>query len=462
MMNSFGASLFVLLGVLFGSASAHAVEAKLTADCLDKSRVEVLTKEFNIVTKGEATFNRCDPSTRTYRLLQALMYLQDLKLEAFRTSEFNNNFIDERPFDFFKARTRNIVVEPQGGCRKGYIAYVQMGEETQGLIHICDISNQSVFQISSTLLHEVRHLDPKDYAHIGCTHGMLMGSSGACDARYEDGGSYAIGAEFYVKLARSKNVDPVIRQEARASAVSVFQNSFNQYPLGLKQGALLKATDGRFAFYDGDALRKFPMEAAPHSLMVARIRVPTLFNRDDSSVKSYNFGARMVDTKGVFADEFRNRMSYTQQKSLVDIAYGVNYDCKLFVRSIVCETENGKTEKMLPDYKGMGLVSSKWTVSLQKGTLYLSADNGYLYALPDKFEDFQKMAPKDWKRSPGIYHTKEVAFWDINTDIVLTNDGKIRFYIKESKSWETSKMLTPYTFESMIAPYIWSEKLEDL
>jgi hypothetical protein len=204
------------------------------------------------------------------------------------------------------------------------------------------------------------------------------------------------------------------------------------------------------------------MEAAPHSLMVARVRVPTLFNRDDSSVKSYSFSPRMVDTKGAFADEFRNKMNYTTQKSLVDVNYGINYDCKLFEKSLVCETENGRIEKKLMEYNGLGLISSKWSALLKPGTVYLSADDGYLYALPDTFEEFQKTAVRDWKKSPGVYDATEISFWDKDTDIILTNKGKIRFYDKSTKVWDTSGVLAPYTFESMVAPYIWSEHLQDL
>ncbi len=245
--------LFFAFGLGFGNY-IYAAENS-SADCIDKDRIDKTWNTFDFRTEynrdGSAVIekvDRCDSKSVVYKVLKAWHTMEDLPLLNAKEDAFNQSAFGVSATRFVKNRIKTLTFDTAESdtCKNGAAAYVV---NSQDMAYICPASGQfSTLFLMDVLIHESRHVD--GYPHSPCARGFLKDEVlYACDKSYSAHGSYGIGAEFKVRVARTENVNLALRSEARAEALSDFMTRFNSLPLGLQEGLFCSNNNSRAVFF---------------------------------------------------------------------------------------------------------------------------------------------------------------------------------------------------------------------
>jgi hypothetical protein len=73
-------------------------------------------------------------------------------------------------------------------------------------------------------------MDAGGYDHAVCISGENFDRA-SCDETYENGGAYAIGVEFLMKVSQTQRFDSALRERARTMAEKALRERFNTSPV---------------------------------------------------------------------------------------------------------------------------------------------------------------------------------------------------------------------------------------
>lgn len=412
----------------------------------------------------EADLSRCD-----HKIVAAVAYLRTLSGNLTRGSgdAFDPDLLEGDPYAFTRARVRTIRLETEDtapNClNMGVVAFVDSAFPQT--MRVCPYADQlpSALMAAHLLVHEARHID--GHPHQLCTQGAFANQfSYACDDSYEGGGSYATGAEFYVKVLRAEKIDPEVRREARHLALLDFLNRFNQLPFELKKGALLKTIQGRLFFYDGRDLSPILPERAElknGNWKVAQIAgLATFFELARGWVKTYELAPVLEMAVGDLIAGFSARPE-RERRALVDAYFGFNYGCLLSTNELRCGL-GGEQDivRSLARIKPVGFLSSPKSAVLPSDTLFIVSAQGDLYQLPRVFAELELWSEGKQKPVKENYQLRALMPWLEGFELGLRTDGTAWLYSEDNRKWSLAHRLSSYRFETMVGPYYWSPQLE--
>lgn len=451
-------TLFGIILILLVNSAAQAADS-----CLDAARVEAeIFSQFQIVTEdSKIQYDNCDDGNILRKFAEALLFLKDTQVGA-APADIDLGILGNSPFGFFTDRISTVVFDAKANrrCASSVMAYVLSNEKST--MHICPYLNQfDAFTMSSTLVHEARHVE--GYSHARCAHGLMaVTDSAACDPNYHQyKGSYATGTEYEIKVSYSPEVSGLIRQQARSRAVVGLLERFNELPLGMKTGALLQTTKGAVLFFDGEKATEI-MQVPAGSILTSRSSLPTFFDRIGAQVQSYIFGGVFVSTAGEYADTFRRKFSAQEREELLDVSYTGDYSCLLFKDKLRCGADtDADVEISLAGLEPVQFLSSTNSILVEKNALNIATRDGAVYNLPVFWKDFQQMPGKTLPRDPDLKNVVSLGPWQNNQEIVVSTDGRVLLFSGRQKPWGKVEGLPLETFEKLIAPYYWSPRLDE-
>ncbi|RYZ97319.1 MAG: hypothetical protein EOP11_22230, partial [Proteobacteria bacterium] len=182
-----------------------ALPAAAFAECLETKAVEGIRADFSLESPEGApvTIDACDERSTAYAALRTLIFVKELPPLDLAKSEFNQNFITTSPYQFFKDRVKKLVIDERKdseACPDERLAFVSPYMREDKKFWVCpNAANFGVITLSSAFIHEARHEEGGEYAHKVCATGAYANQL-SCDQNYADGGAYAIGLEYLVKL----------------------------------------------------------------------------------------------------------------------------------------------------------------------------------------------------------------------------------------------------------------------
>ena len=313
-------------------------------------------------------------------------------------------------------------------------------------------------------MHESRHVE--GYLHTRCRHGALA-STISCDPNYEYNGAYTVESEYLVKLARTDLLSADVRQAARRQAIENFKATFNEYPFGIQPGAILKTEQGSISFYDGNSLKVLPREPDPSTVLTLYYTQLFLISPLSGSIETYTF-AQEPSVTGHLTPWVTNELNPEPKNSLLDatIHSSTDYSCYLFSDALNCFKLSNPSltwQLKLHQIQPVQLVDAEKSKLLPDDGIYIVARNGYLYPLPSKFADLQRIKSEDGL--PTLVNEPSFAGlgkWRDDQEIVLSRDGRVLLYSPRSRKYILAPGLENKSFKKLIAPFLWSKELEEI
>jgi len=444
------------------------------SDCLDEARLKsVVLENFKMEALNPSKpLDYCKTDSLAYRVADAILLLSEVTLSPRKENDpFDKGFLEGAPFDFFKKRVKIIQIDelekgdPKSDCQDGRAAYVAAGETKPRIVVCPPAAKNSALQLSSILLHEARHLEQGGYHHVICRSGSFVGKP-SCDNSYEDGGSYAIGTEYQVKVWRSEHLPMALRKEARELAISDFLERFNVRVLDLREGALLQTEAGAWEFYDGDSQVKLPFDFSS-SKVIAYLRngLATFFQPFAGKIEAYvhSKGGLKSAPSDVLVRKFHNELTAAEQTQLKDVVYGTTFACLMLETSLDCISMDRKNFKIdIKHFVPKSFLFTKNSRLLYANRVHILGEDGYLYLLPESAEELRAKDPTLWMKSSEPSRFAKVAPFGMGYEILLNSNQEVMVYNKRQRTVSESLNLEKKKYRTLVSPFIWSEKLRDL
>jgi hypothetical protein len=414
--------------------------------------------------------NGCDDKNILSKTIRAIAFLNQFPKLSLGKEQASSVVITEGVGNYLQKRISTFLLEDEthsSACKaRGIVAFVRSKENST--MHLCpffaDVYSSDLMS-TYVLVHEARHTEGFD--HAGCTHGPFEKfdrntneNSRSCDATYEEQGSYGVGTGFLLNVYHGSN-NEMLRQEARANIVQDLTTRFNKLPLDLKVGILLHQQDGTVSFFDG---KKQASTLALHTRVLTYSQERPTFFSEDGSVKSYTYSKQLTDTSGPYAQSYRDLSSHAEQESLLDVFYGETMSCLLFTKKISCVRLDEKGERIVTDIPFNTIrplqIQVIETVEDDK-QLLLVDQQGYTYSLPKNSIGFTKLTEVDLPRSekPAPFIGTSYA---AGTNYGLSLAGGLYSYNMDRQKWQLVSPLKKQKFKKILAPFYWSQQLQEL
>lgn len=464
-------SLFLFISIIFCSLYSQADDCVSQADA-DKFLADYSVLFFNDSNQKwekKTSIPLCANDDFSYSLLRGFVFLNNVQSSS-PTKSTTSVISQEGAENYFKKRISSLLIETNKHSKhcatEGAVAYVADIEGPN--MHICPdgFKGFSPLMASYVMLHEARHMD--GYDHVFCSQGPLKAQDeeegnyyGSCDESYEQQGSYGIGAGYLLEVYHT-TTDPVTKQEARSSAVVDLLERFNKLPLDMKTGVLIQSDKDQFSFYDGKSTRN--ILTFPGTLQTATLRygLPTFFDID-GKVMTYLYSEKWTPTESAFADYYRKDFSPEKRAATLDVYYSSEYSCFLFSSSLHCEDDkNLQFEMSFQSIKPIQFIKTSSTL-LSNEILYISASDGYLYALPNNMAELQEIAKEeDLKKSSHAYNLLSLSPGFDQDELGISTSGELLSYTPKTKNWAAVPAYKRQKNKKILSPFVWSKKLEEL
>jgi hypothetical protein len=226
-------SLFLRIVCLFLALPAASAFAQTPIPCVTHANLQKISQSFSQFQQfvgNKTEYCEADLGAQNLKIANSLAILIDAQpnMPAIDTDDALTfqAIAESNWWAYFTARASTITAQAQ--CPQGVGAFV-MPFFGDGNVHVCPLFfDLSVYTQASIMMHEVRHFD--GFAHVTCTQGFEKGSAGACDDKITTKGSYAVGLQVMVGMARSAIVDPLQKPGMEAESIYDAFNKFNEVP----------------------------------------------------------------------------------------------------------------------------------------------------------------------------------------------------------------------------------------
>ncbi|RZA09620.1 MAG: hypothetical protein EOP11_01125 [Proteobacteria bacterium] len=439
------------------------------AECLDAKAVEALRADFTLEAPEGITLkiDLCDERSTAFAALRTLLFVKELPSLDQPKSEFNQNFISTSPYQFFKDRVKKLVLDERSdsdSCTDDRLAFVSSYMRAEKKFWVCpNAANFGVITLSSAFIHEARHEEGGEYAHKICSKGPYANQM-SCDQSYEDGGAYAIGLEYLVKLSRAPNLSAEIRERARSLAMADFLQRFNDLPLGLRSGALLRDdASGVLSFYDGNQETPIGLKTAPHVILSSQAGLPLLFDaKNIAKIYAYRGENLSAPISDVLTRHFDEALAPAERSEVKDVIYSREFACLLLSARLICygpdrEPFNVAVNNFVPKR----FVYGEKSRLLGPGTVALLGEDGFLYQLPPKAEALRESKSSAWLKSSAPATIAAALPWP-GGELLLDPAGALSTFSYAQRKAAPLDAFRGRKFRDLVGPFVWSKKLEEL
>lgn len=439
------------------------------AECLDAARVEKeIQKDFTFAApEGEKLqLDLCKEDSVGYHTIEALLFLKDLPPLKEPESPFNRNLLPDSPYAFFRDRVKKIIIDERANsdaCPDQRLAYVAPYFRDEKKIWICPNSlNFGLVTFTSTLLHESRHVEGAVYDHRRCNGGIYAGEF-SCDDTYADGGAYGVGLEYFVKLAHAKGIPAEAQASARRLAVMDFVQRFNEAPLDLQRGVLLrKENSDELFFFDGEKESPAGFSAPEGAILSSQGGLPLFFLPSTGKASLFLYGKELgAPATDVLTKRFEE-LSAEDRNNLLDVAYGDQLACLLLKNGLECFGPDREPFRVgLPAGTPQRLIFAHKSRVVPPGAIHLVMADGYFYQLPGTAAELKSSDPKTWPRTKAPIDLVALQTLD-GTELGIDRAGKL---VKQGGRKGTKRGPVPGLrsgYRDILAPFYRSKQLGDL
>jgi hypothetical protein len=455
-------SLLVLLGIFFCLGHASSTSASpldVSPTCKDLSDEQQKALNTFHWSNNDPAFKPdfCDPENAAYRVAKALLLTKSVgTLNGSAPDKFDQGFLSSDPFQFFSKRIHSIQFEPESedctGTTNAYVDIAKDPKDSDGVMHVCQaLAKLDDNWISSALIHEARHVE--GYHHVECDHGFFTNSHRkSCDESYSSGGSYAIQAEYLVKISRFARIDPSVRQSSRAIAIELLVERFNKLPLDIRRGAVLLNQDSEHVyqdvlFYNGET-------ATP---LLPRLDTTDRLFQTNGYLKVYNTSKwnQITFADGITPGPIQENIEKmgAEAGQYLDTYSSALTICNLFTHGVHCYFSDKKVVLPINDFTPVGFWSYA-PLNSSDNAVRIKSKEGRVYTFSADSKTFESV--DDSSLNAGN--------WNENAFILLGPDGKIVFIDKKTEKYssDTPGLDPNSTFTKMITPFYWSKELQEL
>jgi hypothetical protein len=441
-----------MIGLIFSSGVA---QAQATDSCLDQKLVDEIRQSLQLQTADLDKFDRCNPNTNTYKLLEALILAKTITFEQNDLGKpFNQNILPNDFWGYFSQRARVVVDETS--CKTGVLAFVY-GFAGDGVVHICPESYTdriTKFERAETMLHEVRHFE--GYGHVTCTRGPRDGQAGACDDSIDENGSYAVTVESLTKMAlKAKNLPRMQRTMVSILALTYANETFNT-PIQARDltAFYLVGNDGKGYIYSDKGLVEVANLGADK--VISRTNALAVFPADKSNAYTANVFEPSLDKSpamGMFSAEY-NSLPIASRPEVVDI---------LNLGYLSGSVTAHELKVTLLEEDSDTVVPLQWTAAaVYSGQEYGAADKDSVYVANEAGEMFRvQFAPGHNYQMLPVENTlqafKSVAVFN-GARVALNKSGQV--LTEDSGHWVLFPATEKKTFNQMTRPFLWDQYFE--
>ena len=247
----------------------HTARAEIQEElgCVPAEKAAKYVQLLGVQTEQFGPLELCESTNLNKKLLDAIHSLELGRFSRTSASPLTRRVVEG---DYLPYLTERIDRVERNGCSgdETVVACVKPGQTT---MHLQDyFFRLPAVNRVGTLLHEARHID--GFPHVDCESGPLAGSPGGCDPRWAYRGSYAVELEYYARVAlEGENFHPVYRTIARASAVALMEENFNEAPAQPRERlAIVHKDGGGLSLFDGDRVVERPGAVIRDARLIAR------------------------------------------------------------------------------------------------------------------------------------------------------------------------------------------------
>lgn len=448
-----GKILSVYLFAFLFFAGAPAADA--SPACLDAAVVAELRAKF-ILPPSTENIDLCQPSSRGYKILEALSLIRTLNFENTNlVNPFNAGNLPTEFWSFFTSRVQKIEEMSTERSCINVVAFT-IGAMKDGILYACPLffdADKSTFERVAVMLHEARHFD--GFSHIRCEHGPGLGKN-SCDESMEQGGPWSIYIEALAKMALVPSaLNSAQRAAAKVVALKAADIYLNKTPTPPEEshGVYLLSEDGKEAFvFNGSEL--IPIRAIPDANLLSRYYSLAAFPKDGSdtyTVDTESSNSEVLPAFGSFATDY-NLKPRGSRPHVVDI---LNFPS---VQGIVTETTaqfGGIGPVDLPFHAKKVFLPEEMKSSAKNELYLLDQENHMHFAkvgaggkaefsdFPNSIEGFSQIIALNGQRLGLMAESGEV-FIDTGTT---------------GESWELYAPLAGRRFRTLTRPFVWAKAL---
>ena len=453
---SLALSLFIFLLSAFNARADVSPQAEPEA-CLSEALVNEIRAQVELTLSDSDTFDRCQPGSKTYMVLQTLILIKTMQYSDQELGEpFSQGILPGDFWGYFSTRTKSIVEETS--CRPGILAYVY-GLTHDGQIHVCPdwfLPSTIKYERAQVMLHEVRHFE--GFRHVTCKRGQRQGQSGACDDSIEEKGSYAVTVEVLTKMAlNSKDIPRVQKTLLKSLAVSFANDAFNA-PVSPQDltAFYLETTDHHAYMFSHKGLLE--VASLGDSKIVSRTQSLVVFPPDKGDAYSANVFSTQLDPappQGSVATTY-NSTPRANRANMIDI---------LNLGYLAVSVTDSQLAGQLESDGADTMVDLPWkAVAAFSGAEVGIPDTDSLYVLNEKRELFRVQ----FVGYPN-YHITPVAnsLGAFNQFVIyqgqrlgLTDSGQV--LTAKDGTWAVFEGLKGLQVKRLTRPFSWDQYFEDI
>jgi hypothetical protein len=247
--------------------------------------------------------------------------------------------------------------------------------------------------------------------------------------------------------------------------VADFLQRFNDLPLGLKSGALLRdEASGRLTFFDGEQENEIGLSASPAAVVSLQAGLPLLFDpaKPEAEIYAYRAGALAAPVSDVLTRHFAEVLKPAEKADLRDALYTSGYACLLLRQGLRCyRPDRAQFSLTFTHFEAARFLFGERSRLLGPGRVAILGSDGYLYELPSEAGALEGSDPKAWARSERPAPFRAAQAWP-GGEIVLNLDGTLNSFSYRERKALPFKNLTGRKFRDLKAPFVWGKKLEEL
>ncbi len=442
--------------------AAGAVHAQAEDACTSEAQIESAQRLFAFESLPGATdYVHCDDSNLKYKAWSGLSLLSTFDDLANEKDGFDQGILGRRPLDFLQERVKRVIFDSPAEqfCNESSAwAYVNGEDHEAGILHLCPaIVDTTPLYIAAIFLHEARHMN--GFVHEICERGGFLRGTSGCDKSFEQQGAHAVDVEFLIKVSRTKKLAPSIRKEARSRAIRNLIARFNELPLDLTSGAALASDRGEVVFYDGATPTKMGGKV-PEGFKMSSRRDLTFVDGARSRSLKYGFKAKFDDDDFVSEPDFLAALTEDERRMYRDTFEADDFTAVLLNDTLIVWA-NGETKRFsLPTTKARSFLISEASSLIKSEVLHVVDESSRVFALPKTWSEISTAS--ELRVLGDSLPLLSIANWGVQEEIAVRLTGEVVIYDVGAKKWAPAPKLEQFKAERMVAPYIWSKKLEKL
>ena len=282
--------------------------------CIAREDADHFITDFHIDVASFGGIELCDARSDFKKLASDIVIIRDGRVFQAKGGSLEGGFVEASVYyHWMQLQTR--------GIERGQDIPTATAYNSHGYFTMQDgwAAAPSLARVG-TVLHEARHT--AKFPHRPCTHGPYAALAYAgCDASFAEGGAHAVEMEYYARVvAAPSGFHPLFKRMARMMALARSNIMFNDSPIRLREGLLVRRAEG-MTLFDGSNQIERPLAPSTGRLKRSSFGA-TLWSPEEQKVWALDlYESGLADTAARIGDAF----SYFKLTNMPWLRPGADY-----------------------------------------------------------------------------------------------------------------------------------------